>query len=225
MDDSAAHGTIIELDHLVLAARRLEDGVQWLEDHLGVTADRGGSHDGFGTHNALLRLGDDVYLEVLAADPAQPRPPRPRLFGLGDENTLRLLERGPCLLHWVVRTRDLPGAVGALARAARLPMADLGTASPMQRGDLRWTLTIRSDGARPPQGLPSVIDWGGAPHPCTRLSDRGVVLERLDVEASPALASALESLRDPRVFLTHGKRSSLRARVCTPSGVAVITGE
>ena len=222
--DSGAHGTVIELDHLVFAARRLEDGVRWLEDHLGVALDAGGAHDGFGTHNALLRLGDDVYLEVLAPDPAQPRPPRQRLFGLGDEDTLRLLDRGPRLLHWVVRTGDLPGAVAALARAAGLPIDDLGITSPMQRGDLRWTLTIRSDGARPPHGLPSVIDWGGTPHPCTRLPDRGVVLERLDVEVPQAVLPAL-ALRDPRVSLTHGERSSLSALVRSPSGVAVIPGE
>ena len=158
------HETVVELDHVVVAARRLDEGVRWVEDHLGVAPDAGGTHDGFGTHNALLRLGDDVYLEVLAPDPAQPAPQRPRLFGLGDEACRRLLEAGPCLLHWVVRTRDLPAAMAMLAGAAGEPPAALGIASPMQRGDLRWTLAIRADGARPPHGLPSVIDWGGAPH-------------------------------------------------------------
>jgi hypothetical protein len=109
------HEAVVELDHLVVAARRLDEGVRWVEDRLGVAPDAGGAHDGFGTHNALLRLGDDVYLEVLAPDPAQPAPQRPRLFGLGDEACRRLLEAGPRLLHWVVRTRDLPGTIAALA--------------------------------------------------------------------------------------------------------------
>jgi hypothetical protein len=219
------HEAVIELDHVVVAARRLDEGVRWVEDHLGVAPDAGGTHDGFGTHNALLRLGDDVYLEVLAPDPAQPAPQRPRLFGLGDEACRRLLEAGPCLLHWVVRTRELPVAIAALAGAAGEPPAALGIASPMQRGDLRWTLAIRADGARPPHGLPSVIDWGGAPHPCARLPDRGVLLERLEVEAPTATISALELLRDPRVVFTKREQPALAARLRSPSGVVVIRGD
>jgi hypothetical protein len=92
----------------------------------------------------------------------------------------------------------------------------------MQRGDLRWTLAIRADGARPPHGLPSVIDWGAAPHPCARLPDRGVALERLDVEAPTATISALASLRDARVVFTKRDHPALAARLRSPSGVVVI---
>ncbi|HET6412058.1 MAG TPA: VOC family protein [Anaeromyxobacter sp.] len=216
------HAVVIELDHIVVAARRLGEGVDWIEDRLGVRPDPGGTHDGFGTHNALLRLGDDVYLEVLAPDPAQPRPTRPRLFGLEDEICRSLLVHGPSLLHWVVRTRDLPGAIAALVGCAGNPEAVLGIASHMRRGDLSWTLTIRPDGARPPDGLPSVIDWGEAPHPCARLPDRGVVLEQLNVEAPNATVSALALLRDPRVVITRRERSTLVARLRSPSGAAVV---
>ena len=215
---------VIELDHVVVAARRLDEGVRWVEDRLGVAPDAGGTHDGFGTHNALLRLGDDVYLEVLAPDPAQPRPPRPRLFGLGEEETRGLLEAGPRLLHWVVRTRDVPAALAALAGAVGEPAAALGVPSPMRRGDLRWTLAIRADGARPPHGLPSVIDWGGAPHPCGRLPDRGIVLERLDVEAPTTAIAALAPLHDPRVAFTERERAALTARLRSSSGLVAIRG-
>ena len=220
----SVQGTILELDHLVVGARRLDEGVRWLEDRVGVAPDAGGTHEGFGTHNALLRLGDDVYLEVLAPDPAQPRPPRPRLFGLDDEENRRLLEGGPRLLHWVVRTRDLPAAIAALAGAAGEPTAALGIASPMRRGDLCWTLAIRADGARPPHGLPSVIDWGRAAHPSARLPDRGVVLERLDVEAPTATVAALAPLRDPRVVFTERERAALTARLRSPSDLVTIRG-
>jgi hypothetical protein len=219
------HEKIIVLDHLVVAARRLDEGVRWLEDRLGVAPDAGGRHDGFGTHNALLRLGDDVYLEVLAPDPAQPRPPQPRLFGLNDPESRRLLEGGPRLLHWVVRARDLPAAIAAMTDAAGESETALGIATSMRRGDLRWTLGIRADGARPPHGLPSVIDWGRTPHPCARLSDRGVVLERLDVEAPTATVAALAPLRDPRVVFTERERSALTATLRSPAGVVVIRGD
>ena len=35
-------------------------------------------------HQALLSLGDDVYLELIAPDPDQPAPETPRIFGLDD---------------------------------------------------------------------------------------------------------------------------------------------
>ena len=70
-----------------------------------------------------------------------------------------------------------------------------------------------------------MIDWGRAAHPSARLPDRGVVLERLDVEAPTATIAALAPLRDPRVVLTKRGRSALAARLRSPAGVAVIGRE
>jgi Glyoxalase-like domain len=196
----ASGRAVIALDHLVVAARSLDEGVRWVEARLGIAPDGGGRHTGFGTHNALLRLESDVYLEVLAPDPGQPDPPRPRLFGLDEAATRALLEGGPRLLHWVVRTRDLPAALAGMAGAAGIDADAIGVGVPMQRGDLRWTLALRLDGSRPPCELPSVIDWGSAPHPCSRLVDRGVVLQRLEIAAPAAVLAALDDLRrDPRM--------------------------
>jgi hypothetical protein len=48
---------LIELDHLVVAARALEDGVAWVEARLGVTMGAGGKHALMSTHNRVLNLG------------------------------------------------------------------------------------------------------------------------------------------------------------------------
>jgi Glyoxalase-like domain len=93
----------------------------------------------------------------------------------------------------------------------------------MRRGDLRWTLALPPDGSRPAAGLPSVIDWGAAPHPCSRLPDRGVRLERLDVTAAPAALEALSDLRrDARVALAAGLPARCVARLASPGGSAVV---
>ncbi len=210
---------MIELDHVVIAALSLDAGVRWLERRVGVRTEPGGQHAGFGTHNALLRVGDDVYLEVLAPDPAQPDSGRPRLFGLDEPATRALLAGGPRLLHWVVRTRELEAECRELAAQAGVARDELGHATPMRRGSLHWTLTIPPGGGRPPAGLPSIIDWEDAPHPCSRLPDRGVTLERVELAAPAATITALADLgQDRRVAFVEAASPRLKARLRTPSG-------
>lgn len=82
----AAHS--LTLDHLVVAARTLEEGVAYVADTLGIEPAGGGAHPSMRTHNRLFGLWGRAYLEVIAADPDAPAPadgrPRPRLFGLDD---------------------------------------------------------------------------------------------------------------------------------------------
>ncbi|HEX6635378.1 MAG TPA: VOC family protein, partial [Usitatibacter sp.] len=73
-----------DLDHLVVAARTLEEGAAWVEAALGVPTVAGGKHDLMGTHNRLLGLDGRRYLEVIAIDPSAPPPARARWFGLDE---------------------------------------------------------------------------------------------------------------------------------------------
>lgn len=88
-----------ELDHIVVAARSLEEGSAWVEAALGVKMLPGGKHALMGTHNRVLSIGNGRYLEVIAIDPEAPPPARPRWFGLDEPATRARLERGPVLLH------------------------------------------------------------------------------------------------------------------------------
>lgn len=65
------------IDHLVVAAVDLAGGARWIEERLGVALDAGGRHEVFGTHNRVLSLGPERYLEVIAVDPEAPPPARP----------------------------------------------------------------------------------------------------------------------------------------------------
>src|SRR4051794_29994915 len=69
------------LDHLVVVAPTLGAGAASVRSALGADPRPGGWHDRMGTHNVLLRLGPDVYLEVIAIDPAARPPGRVRWFG------------------------------------------------------------------------------------------------------------------------------------------------
>ena len=63
-----------QFDHLVITAPSLAAGIAYVRDTLGVTPEPGGRHPHMGTHNALLKLGPDSYLEVLAVDPEAAAP-------------------------------------------------------------------------------------------------------------------------------------------------------
>ncbi len=74
---------MLQLDHLSIIAPSLADGVAHVRACLDIDVPYGRVHPDMGTHNHLLRLGDDVYLEIIAVDPersAAAAPPlvRPR---------------------------------------------------------------------------------------------------------------------------------------------------
>lgn len=163
----------VRLDHLVVAARTLEEGAAWLEARLGVPVAPGGRHDLMGTHNRLLSLGADTYLEIIAVDPRAPAPARPRWYSLDSPALRARLARGPALVHWVVRTGDLD--------AARLAAPALvGEALALERGGLRWRIGVPPDGSLPDGGaFPTFIQWEGAAHPAGQLPESGCRLEGL----------------------------------------------
>jgi len=72
----------MQIDHLVVCAESLEEGAAFVEAKLGVAMSAGGKHALMGTHNRLLSLGAEAYLEVIAIDPEAGPPGRARWFGL-----------------------------------------------------------------------------------------------------------------------------------------------
>jgi hypothetical protein len=47
----------IELDHIVIGAATLEDGVRFVKQKLGVDIPPGGKHPLMSTHNHVMQLG------------------------------------------------------------------------------------------------------------------------------------------------------------------------
>ena len=159
-----------QLDHLVVTAPDLATGVEFLHRALGVMPQVGGEHARMGTHNCFVRLGERIYLEVIAADPDAPRLDRPRWFQLDQPDSVRACR----LATWVVRTDDIHAA------AAASPVT-LGNVEPMSRGQLNWLITIPEDGSLPLEGVaPALIQWPVETHPADTLQDTGCRLLRLE---------------------------------------------
>ena len=206
-------------DHLVVAATTLASGINALESLLQVPLTAGGQHLQMGTHNALLRLGESCYLEVIAIDPSLPAPPHNRWFGLDDPAVRARLALKPCLLHWVARTDDID-------LACRKTSPPYGRVISMMRGELQWRITVADDGSLPGNGiLPSLIQWSVHPHPATGLPDRGCRLLKMEA-ATPKpdpLRRQLGELNLQRCLtLRKAVSPQLKAWIETPNGVRLL---
>ena len=200
-----------ELDHLAVTCADLAQGTAHVEAALGLPLLPGGQHQRYGTHNRLLGLGPGLYLEVIAPDPAAPKPPFPRWFGLDDATI-------PRLSNWIARTADLTDAL-------RLSPADAGEPVALTRGDLAWTIAVPPDGHVPQDGgWPTLIQWTAGTHPSSRLPESGVRLTRLDIlhPEADTLARRLP-LTDPRLAYQRSATPALRATFSTPSGERMLS--
>lgn len=204
------------IDHLVVAASDLEAGAAWLEAQLGVTLSGGGRHVRMGTHNRLLRLGERLYLELIAIDPAAAPPGRPRWFAL--DGFTASSDGRPRLVHWVARSDDIVHEAAASGEP-------LGEILAMERGDYRWRITVPADGHLPGAGLvPSLIQWDVPTHPALALPDAGCKMMKMEAfhPRPEPIRDALVSLglgRQLDMHRSEGGESLLVAYLRTPAGL------
>lgn len=218
---------IATVDHLVIAAASLAQGVAWCEATLGVTPGPGGQHPLMGTHNRLLKIATeafpDAYLEIIAIDPAAPPPGRARWFGLDDAGLQARLQGGPEFIHVVARTRTLGSDRQALRDAGLDPGVPVSAGRDTPQGPLAWQIVVRDDGVLPCGGaLPTLIEWQGR-HPAQAMVDSGVTLRALQWAGLPPPANRVLQLHG--VMAGEGAGPAWRAVLDTPRGQVVLSSQ
>ena len=185
-----------QIDHLVVVAHTLEQGVQWCETTLGIAPAPGGEHAQFGTHNRLFKIATPAfpmaYCEIIALQPGATGPAHPnakRWFDMDDSALRAAVAQQPRLVHFVASTVDILAARIALKSQG----IDRGPAMPASRhsrkGVLQWQITVREDGQRLFDGaLPTLIQWGKKEdpeplrlHPRNSLPRSGVSLQSIRI--------------------------------------------
>jgi hypothetical protein len=220
---------LLELDHIVIATLDLEATAAQLEDQWGAKFAGGGQHLGYGTHNRVMKLDSVadlncdgaqnttklVYIELVAPDPSQPEPNRPRLFDLDNPVMRAKLAEKPRLIHFVARCADLNQALRECGYNPGVP-------TPMTRGELAWSITLPLDG-KPADGiLPTLIQWPDmAKHPAAKMPDSGVSMVFFAVAAPEQTIKTLKAT-GLQFVPAQNPTTMLRAELVTPKGIVVL---
>jgi len=207
------------LDHILLGCGDLEQGVAFLEQRTGIKAAFGGVHPGRGTKNALLSLGEQRYLEVIAPDPAQVSI---EPFAQKQATQLKSLA-APRLIGWAVHPGKLEGLAHKLQDAGISAMGP--TAGSRRRSDgrlLKWQTLNLSDNRN--GILPFFIEWSSdTVHPSVD-SPKGCRLERFMIATPdvPEMSAVFRKL-GVEVAIEAGTMAQLRARITSPRGTFDLT--
>ena len=228
---AAAEALTCQLDHLVVLASSLDEGVQWCENVLGTTPGLGGEHALMGTHNRLFSLASpafpDIYLEIIAINSRSHfsrAAYAKRWFDMDSPKVQQQLDKsGPQLAHFVTRTTRIEASARALSTLG-LDRGEIIAASRMTpQGPLDWKITVRPDGQRLFSGLlPTLIEWGKT-HPACSMEASSVTLKRLEMHhpQPDVLRAAYEAIGLAGVDVQHGT-PNLVATLQTPRGLVTL---
>ena len=196
-----------EIDHIMIGVADLDRGIEELTKATGVRPVYGGKHPR-GTHNALLSLGGNKYLELIALQPDFKSVP-----GTDD---LRSLKK-PTPIGWAVSATDMTALQRDLKRAniAISKPADGSRITPAG-STLRWQTAGLVNQV---QAAPFFIAWAeGTPHPSTT-SPPGCTLDSFGIASPDAkdLQSMINALGLKVAVMTDRKASYVVTLRC-PKG-------
>jgi hypothetical protein len=199
-------GPAIDIDHVILGINDLDRGIREFESRTGVIPQRGGEHPGRGTQNALVTLGKDRYLEILAPAPSQPSTSRQAAV---DHAQLTLV-------GWALYTREINRLVQQLRGAG----FEVQGPMPGSRRAPDGTLLAWQSASTDELGFtPFFIQWSkDTRHPSTA-SPAGCSLVKMEL-AHPA-PTRLQSLFTAVGFsgtVSAGPRAAMKLTLDCPRG-------
>jgi D-alanyl-D-alanine carboxypeptidase len=227
-----------QIDHLVIVANNLAQGVAWCEATLGITPNPGGEHKLFGTHNRLFKIATPanpmVYCEIIAINSEAAyaySASSKRWFDMDNAALQVAVASEPRLVHFVANTTDVQAARSALSALGIDRGPALEANRPTRKGVLQWQITVRGDGQRLFNGaLPTLIQWGkpgdAEPlrlHPRNSLPRSGVTLQGISISHpdAAALQAAYAAIGLTGITVETGP-ANLTATLRTPKGVVTL---
>lgn len=206
------------LDHLLLGCSDLDQGIAFVENQTGIRPATGGVHPGRGTRNALLSLGPQHYLEVIAPDPQQ-HDIQP--VGVDLVNMLKQLA-SPQLVDWAIHTSNIEAVAERLRKVSIAFQGPRPGSRARPDGRMLHWKTLNLDEDR--NGLlPFFIEWGAdSLHP-SEDAPVGCRLESFAVAGpDPGKLSSEFRRLGIEVQVEQAKSAHLRARIVGQGGKMVL---
>jgi D-alanyl-D-alanine carboxypeptidase len=230
-----------QIDHLVIVANNLDQGVQWCEATLGITPGPGGEHKLFGTHNRLFKIATPAnpmaYCEIIAINSVAAHAhisSSKRWFDMDNAALQTAVAIQPRLVHFVANTADVQAARAALSALGIDRGPALEASRHTRKGVLQWQITVREDGQRLFSGaLPTLIQWGkqgdAEPmrlHPRNSLPRSGVTLHSITATHPDAtiLQAAYAAIGLQGIDINAGP-ANLMTTLHTPKGIVTLESQ
>ena len=206
-----------KIDHLVYAVTNLEEAIEELESKLGVRPIIGGQHVSFGTKNALIRLNEGMYFEVLAIDHQNTKVAPPRWMGVD------LLTKNQ-ITRWAVTSRDLQNDVQVLEEYdVGLGHILNGSRQTPDGKLLQWELTVPKPEPEV-ELVPFCIDWNKSEtHPSRQLPEMHCELLELQVtHPNPNTFSNIFEKLELNLKVELAQETAIKAIIKCPKGIVVL---
>lgn len=202
---------MLHLDHILYAVPNLQKGIEDFEKLTGVRPAYGGKHPTLGTHNALVSLGEEVYLELIAPDPNQNTPFEHIPFGIGKITA-------PKIITWAVRSANI-NALGA-----KIQLAEIEDGGRIQEDgtNLQWKTARITEFAENSGIVPFVIQWVNTPHPASTAPGGCALLQFSAEHPSPSKFAKLLSEISFPFTIVESPSVQLKVKIHSPKGVIEI---
>jgi hypothetical protein len=167
---------IHRLDHIVIGSNSLQEGTDFVEKKLGLSLSEIGYHENMGTHNRVIKICHNIYLEVIAIDPDSKSFANAKCFNLDKKKQQAKLKISPQIIGYVIENQN-PEMLRLYS-----PFFE------MSRGDYCWEFAFpKSDNNLINDKLiesglvPSLIKWKSK-KPISEMSDNHFELEKFQIE-------------------------------------------
>ena len=95
-----------KLDHIVFGATTLEEGTDFVENILQTKLSDIGYHKNMGTQNRVVKISEEIYLEVVAIDPKMNNLKNRKWFNLDNSNLQSKLKKSPQIIGYVIENNN-----------------------------------------------------------------------------------------------------------------------
>jgi len=201
------------IDHIVYTVINLEAAIDEFEKLSGVRPVFGGYHTTKGTKNAIVNLGGECYLEILAIDERNTSIVPPRWMGVD-------LVKSPQITRWSLKSDDLQQDREILQKYKPEMGVIQGGQRQTSTGDmLTWEMILPL--AQPlVESVPFMTDWQNSTvHPTLHLPQECELITLSFTHPNSDEIQKIFNKLNIDIMIEQGKKSMIKAKIKSPNGI------